>query len=846
MSASQALFRQAVSHTRITREEADLMVSRVHVREDTAELRAMQAYAEAAMGQAVADERYEELAVACMVTYIHSQVPGRFSVAMKRIHDGNRILDSAVWKFIEANSEVLDRAIRQTNDFRYPYRGVLTLMKSYLINSPTGTPMERINHLLMRVAVGNGYQTMTMDEILDVYVKLSEQLISVATPVMFNSGTLSGAPISCYLLPIKDDSIEGIYETLGEVAKLARSAGGIGLNVNMIRPKGDLIRSVNRESGGVPPMLKNYEATLAYVDQNKRRKGSAAIYLQPWHADIYDWLQLRTNEGAEETKCRSLFYGLWCPRLFFERVIEGGMWSLMSPVDCPNLNENCGHRFEALYTRYEAEGRFKHQVPARKLWQEIMKAECEIGMPYIHNGCLLNGTSNQQNLGTIQNSNLCAEIVEFSSPKETACCVLGSVVLWKIVRRYPAGHPEAGEPMMYRINSVTGDWSLDRDGNRVALTVVERLDLDMLADMVATLVRLLNSLISTATYVNKSTRRSNLRHRPLGIGVQGFAELLETLGLSFEDRETDLVNTAVFETMYYAAVTESIRQAKRDGPYDTWSGSPSRTGRLHFDLHGEYLQKYHSKYVGHKSVGIREEHLRVRHTMRRIRINNHLPFSAENSREIPMYDWDEVREDLQTHGMRNSLLLALMPTQSTSIILGNSESTYAKASNLFTHNMLAGSFVITNRNMVRDLRRVGLWTANIRDRIIAGEGSIQHITEIPENIRRIYKTAFEIDPMRMIDLSADRQWWIDQSQSFDHNVLDPKPAKLTRIYLYSYARGNGTVGYYTRSNPAIAGLKFAIDARLDLEMRGRGGKETPANETPSDPLDACGSGGCQG
>lgn len=638
------------------------------------------------------------------------------------------LISESVYSVVKNNAETLDAAIDHERDFLLDFFGFKTLERSYLLKLG-GKVAERPQHLLMRVAVG--IHGDDIPAVLETYELLSERWFTHATPTLFNASTPKPQMSSCFLVGMKNDSIDGIYDTLKTCAKISQSAGGIGLSIHNIRATGSYISGTNGTSNGIVPMLRVFNDTARYVDQGGgKRKGAFAIYLEPWHADIQDFLELRKNHGKEELRARDLFYALWISDLFMQRVEEEGDWSLFCPHDAPGLAECWGPEFEALYTRYEQEGRARKVIKARDLWTQILDAQIETGNPYMLYKDACNGKSNQQNLGTIQSSNLCTEIIEYTAPDEVAVCNLASLALPKYVI----------------------------DG---------KFDHQKLYEVTRVVTRNLNKIIDRNHYPVPEAERSNLRHRPIGLGVQGLADVFMLLRMPFESEEARQLNKEIFETLYFAACSASMELAQKEGPYETFAGSPASQGKLQFDLWG------------------------VEPTSR--------------------WNWNELKAKIQQHGMRNSLLVAPMPTASTAQILGNNECFEPYTSNLYTRRVLSGEFIVVNQHLLRDLVRLGIWNEGLKNKLIAANGSVQDIPEIPEDIRELYKTAWEIKQRALIDMAADRGAYICQSQSLNIFMPNPTHAKLTSMHFYGWKRGLKTGMYYLRSKAAAEATKFTVE-----------------------------------
>ncbi|MBW4891606.1 ribonucleoside-diphosphate reductase subunit alpha [Mucilaginibacter sp. HMF5004] len=680
---------------------------------------------------------YALLASRIAVSNLHKNTLKSFSETMRLLHtyvdpktgkNASLIADD-VWDVIEANAEELDSSIIYDRDFGFDYFGFKTLEKSYLLKLD-GKIAERPQHLFMRVSVG--IHKGDIDSVIKTYNLMSERWFTHATPTLFNAGTPKPQMSSCFLLAMKDDSIDGIYDTLKQTAKISQSAGGIGLSVHNVRATGSYISGTNGTSNGIIPMLKVFNDTARYVDQGGgKRKGAFAIYLEPWHADIFEFLDLRKNHGKEEMRARDLFYALWICDLFMERVEADGEWSLFCPHEAPGLADCWGKEFEALYTKYEKEGRARKTIKAQELWFAILDAQVETGTPYLLYKDAANGKSNQQNLGTIKSSNLCTEIIEYTSADEIAVCNLASLALPKYVTAGVFDHQKLYE--------VTYQVTLN-----------------------------LNKIIDHNYYPVVEASNSNFRHRPIGLGVQGLADAFIRLRLPFESEEAKQLNKEIFETIYFAAMTASKDLAIKDGAYETFKGSPLSKGQFQFDLW------------------------------------NVTPDSGR-------WNWDDLRSDVMNHGVRNSLLVAPMPTASTSQILGNNECFEPYTSNIYTRRVLSGEFVIVNKYLLRDLVNMGLWNNDMKNQIISANGSIQDIPEIPQDMKDLYKTVWEIKMRTIIDMAADRGAYICQSQSLNLFVSSPNASKLTSMHFYAWKKGLKTGMYYLRTQAASQAVKFTVE-----------------------------------
>lgn len=681
---------------------------------------------------------FAKLAARIAVSNLHKVTSKSFSNTMKRLYtyvdsksgQNAPLISKETWKVIHENAAELDDAIIYDRDFSYDYFGFKTLEKSYLMKID-GKVVERPQHLLMRVAVGIHGEDIAAA--IETYNLLSEKWFTHATPTLFNAGTPKPQLSSCFLLTMKDDSIDGIYDTLKQTAKISQSAGGIGLSIHNVRAKGSYIKGTGGTSNGIVPMLRNFDMTARYVDQGGgKRKGSFAIYLEPWHADVFDFLDLKKNHGKEEMRARDLFYAMWIPDLFMKRIENNEMWSLFCPNEAPGLADCWGEEFERLYEKYEKEGKARRQVKAQDLWFEILEAQIETGTPYMLYKDAANRKSNQKHLGTIKSSNLCTEIIEYTSPDEVAVCNLASIALPKFV------------------------------------TEEGKFDHQKLYEITKVVTRNLNKVININYYPVEEARKSNMRHRPIGIGVQGLADAFIMLRMPFDSPEARGLNKDIHETIYFAAMEASMELAKQHGPYETYKGSPVSKGIFQFDMWG---------------------------------------VTPDSGR----WDWENLKREVKQHGVRNSLLLAPMPTASTSQILGNNECFEPYTSNIYTRRTLSGEFIIANKYLMKDLIGLGLWSETMRQKLIAANGSIQSIVEIPQNIKDIYKTVWEIPQKAIIDMSADRGAYICQSQSLNIHLTNPNFGKLTSMHFYAWKKGLKTGMYYLRSTAAADAIKFTLD-----------------------------------
>ncbi|HEY9256534.1 ribonucleoside-diphosphate reductase subunit alpha [Chitinophaga sp.] len=687
---------------------------------------------------------YALLASRIAVSNLHKNTIKSFSKTMKKLYDyidpktgkSAALLSDEIWEIITKNADILDSSIIYDRDFAFDYFGFKTLERSYLLKTD-GKIQERPQHMLMRVSVGIHKED--IESAIKTYNLMSERWFTHATPTLFNAGTPKPQMSSCFLLTMQDDSIEGIYDTLKQTAKISQSAGGIGLSIHNIRATGSYISGTNGTSNGIIPMLRVFNDTARYVDQGGgKRKGAFAIYLEPWHADIYEFLDLRKNHGKEEMRARDLFYALWMPDLFMQRVEANGDWSLFCPHEAPGLHECWGEEFEALYAKYEQEGRARKTVKAQDLWFAILDAQIETGNPYLLYKDSANRKSNQQNLGTIKSSNLCTEIIEYTDANEVAVCNLASLALPRFVI----------------------------DG---------KFDHDKLYEVTYQATLNLNKIIDNNYYPIEEARRSNMRHRPVGLGVQGLADAFILMRYPFESDEAKKLNSEIFETIYFAGLNASNDLAKKDGAYETFPGSPASKGILQFDMW--------------------------------------------NVKPSARWNWDKLKKAIVKDGIRNSLLLAPMPTASTSQILGNNECFEPYTSNIYTRRVLSGEFVIVNKHLLKDLVELGLWDNDMKTKIISQNGSIQNIAEIPANIKELYKTVWEIKQRNLIDMAADRGAFICQSQSLNLFVDTPTNAKLTSMHFYAWKKGLKTGMYYLRTQAATQAVQFTVEKQGGQQMQ---------------------------
>jgi len=681
---------------------------------------------------------YAQLASRIAVSNLHKNTKKSFSQTMTDLYEykdpktgaNASLVAEDVYKTIMDNSERLDSTIIYDRDFNYDYFGFKTLERSYLLRT-LGQVTERPQHMLMRVSVG--IHGDDLESAIETYNMMSQGWFTHATPTLFNAGTPKPQMSSCFLLTMKEDSIDGIYDTLTQCAKISQSAGGIGLSIHDVRAKGSYIKGTNGTSNGIVPMLKVFNDTARYVDQGGgKRKGSFAIYMEPWHADIMDFLDLKKNHGKEEQRARDLFYAMWVCDLFMQRVEDGGTWTLMCPNECPGLSDVYGKEFEALYTKYETEGKGRETIKAQELWFKILESQIETGTPYMLYKDAANEKSNQKNLGTIKSSNLCTEIMEYTAPDEVAVCNLASIAVPKFVIDGEFDHKELYK-VTYRVT------------------------------------KNLNKVIDRNYYPVKEAENSNMRHRPVGIGIQGLADAFIKMRFPFDSPEARLMNKEIFETIYFAACTASKDLAIEEGAYESFKGSPASEGLLQPDLWGV----------------------------------------TPSDR----WDWKTLKAEIVEKGMRNSLLVAPMPTASTAQILGNNECFEPYTSNIYTRRVLSGEYIIVNKHLLRDLNALGLWNDEMKNKLIAANGSVQGIKEVPENLKALYKTAWEISQKVIIDMAADRGAFIDQSQSLNIFMENANFKKMSSMHFYGWKSGLKTGMYYLRTKAATDAIKFTVDKK---------------------------------
>ncbi|WP_233861581.1 ribonucleoside-diphosphate reductase subunit alpha [Tenacibaculum piscium] len=707
--------------------------------------------AEVAATMTTAHPDYAKLAARIAVSNLHKNTKPSFSETMidlyeyenPRTQKKSPLLADDVYEIIMKNADKLDTAIVYRRDFNYDYFGFKTLERSYLLKL-NGIIVERPQHMLMRVSIGIHKED--INEAIATYELMSKKYFTHATPTLFNAGTPKPQMSSCFLLQMQDDSIEGIYDTLKQTAKISQSAGGIGLSLHNIRATGSYIAGTNGTSNGIVPMLKVFNDTARYVDQGGgKRKGSFAMYLEPWHADIFEFLDLKKNHGKEEMRARDLFYAMWISDLFMERVQQDADWTLMCPQECPNLFDTYGEEFERLYTGYEAAGKGRKTIKARELWEKILESQIETGTPYMLYKDAANRKSNQKNLGTIRSSNLCTEIMEYTAKDEVAVCNLASIAIPMFV----------GE---------------DKNG-------VTFFDHKKLYKVTKKVIRNLDTVIDQNYYPVVEAENSNTRHRPVGLGIQGLADAFIMLRMPFTSDEAKKLNQEIFETLYFAAVTSSMEIAKAKEPYSTFKGSPMSRGEFQ-----------------HNMWGIKEEDLSGR------------------------WNWSNLRKDVMKHGVRNSLLVAPMPTASTSQILGNNEAFEPYTSNIYTRRVLSGEFIVVNKHLLEDLVALNLWDNSMKEDIMRANGSIQHIATIPQDLKDLYRTVWEMSMKDIIDMARDRGYFIDQSQSLNLFMKDPDYAKLTSMHFYGWRAGLKTGMYYLRTKSAVNAKQFTlnIDKTVDV------------------------------
>ncbi len=699
--------------------------------------------AETAASMAIVHPEYAHLAARIAVSNLHKNTNKSFSETISTLYhyidpkNGQPagLISEEAYQTVMENADKLDSAIIHDRDYAYDYFGFKTLEKSYLLKV-NGRVIERPQHLLMRAAVG--IHGSDIDSVLETYNLMSDRWFIHATPTLFNAATPKPQLSSCFLLTMTDDSIEGIFETLSRCAKISQSAGGIGLSIHNIRAKGSYIKGTGGTSNGIIPMLRVYNDTARYVDQGGgKRKGAFSVYLEPWHADVEEFLDLKKNHGKEENRARDLFYAMWMPDLFMERVKDNGNWSLFCPNEAPGLSDAYGEEFRALYTRYEQEGRARKTISAQALWFSILESQIETGTPYILYKDAANLKSNQKNLGTIKSSNLCTEIMEYTSKDEVAVCNLASLALNKFV--------------------IDGAF-----------------DFQKLHEITRVVTRNLNKVIDVNYYPIIEAQNSNRRHRPIGIGVQGLADAFIHLRMPFDSPEARQLNKDIFEAIYFAALTESCALAEKDGAYASFEGSPASQGILQYDM-----------------------------------------WDVTPSRN---WDWTSLKANIKKHGLRNSLLVAPMPTASTSQILGNNECFEPYTSNIYSRRTLSGEYIVVNKHLLQDLIKLNLWNEQLKEKLMAANGSVQEIAEIPDEIKALYKTTWEISQKVLIDMSADRGAFICQSQSLNLFMESPNFAKLSSMHMYAWSKGLKTGMYYLRTKAATEAIKFTLSEQYQKKF----------------------------
>ena len=703
---------------------------------------------------------FAKVAARIAVSNLHKSTKKSFSETMTDLHDyvnprtGKKasMIAEDVYKIIQDNADKLDSTIIYNRDFGYDFFGFKTLERSYLLKI-NGEIVERPQHMLMRVSVGIHKED--LDAAIETYELMSKRYFTHATPTLFNAGTPKPQMSSCFLLQMQDDSIDGIYDTLKQTAKISQSAGGIGLSIHNVRATGSYIRGTNGTSNGIVPMLRVYNDTARYVDQGGgKRKGSFAVYLEPWHADVFQFLDLKKNHGKEEMRARDLFFAMWIPDLFMKRVEENGEWTLMCPNECPHLFDTYGDEFEKLYTSYEQVGKGRKTVKARELWEKILEAQIETGNPYMLYKDAVNRKSNHKNLGTIRSSNLCTEIMEYTAPDEVAVCNLASIAI----------------PMFVSEGS---------DG-------VKFFDHKKLFKVTKKITKNLDTVIDENFYPVPEAENSNMRHRPVGIGIQGLADAFILLRLPFTSEEAKKLNQEIFETIYFASLTASMELAKEKEPYSSYKGSPISQGEFQFNM-----------------WNISEDELSGR------------------------WEWKKLRKSIAKNGVRNSLLVAPMPTASTSQILGNNEAFEPYTSNIYTRRVLSGEFIVVNKHLLEDLVNLGLWDNDMKEDIMRANGSIQHIETIPQELKELYKTVWEMSMKDIIDMARHRGYFIDQSQSLNLFMKDPDYSKLTSMHFYAWKSGLKTGMYYLRTKSAVNAIQFTVSKKTE---------ELPAGAVEEQPL----------
>ena len=762
---------------------------------------------------------YGILASRIEISNLHKQTKKKFSLVVEDLYnyvnpetnEKGSLISKKLYRIVNSNKKKINSSIIYDRDYGYDYFGIKTLQKSYLLQINKKI-VERPQHMLMRVAIG--IHGKDLDKAIETYNFMSLKYFTHATPTLFNAGTPKPQLSSCFLLQMQEDSIDGIYETLKQTAKISKNAGGIGLAIHNVRCNGSYIKGTNGHSNGIVPMLRVFNNTARYVDQGGgKRKGSFAMYLEPWHGDIFSFLNLRKNHGNEEDRCRDLFLGLWVPDLFMQRVFDDGIWSLMCPNQCKGLHLVYGEEFEKLYTSYEQKGKYLKQIKARKLWNAILDSQMETGTPYMLYKDACNKKSNQKNLGTIQSSNLCTEIIEYTSKDEAAVCNLASIGLPKFIKKSEnfkklkniilygktncmycklAKTFLEKNDMEYTYVSLDDTTLLENFFNKYNIVDEDRtlpkifndtlnmggysdfisylkpyFDFKLLGEITQLITRNLDQIIDINFYPIPQTKNSNLKHRPIGIGIQGLADVFYLLRLPFDSDDAKLLNKQIFATIYYNALVASNKLAIEKGSYSSFEGSPASKGLLQFDLW--------------------------------------------NQKPLDMYDWDEIKQSIIKNGLRNSLLLAPMPTASTSQILGNNECFEPYTTNVYIRRTLAGEFICINKHLLKDLMELGIWNKNLKNQILQNNGSLKNIDLIPDYMKNLYKTVWEISQKNIIDMAADRGIYIDQSQSLNIHMTAASHAKLTSMHFYGWNKGLKTGMYYLRTQAAVDSIKFTIN-----------------------------------
>jgi len=773
LDLSQSLNTQYLNLTSLT----DKIVTGLYPNVSTRELDTLASETSASLTSHHPD--YGTLAARICISQNHKLTPERFSWAMASLHDeGRGFLDSDVASLVSRRAEEIDRRIRHDRDFDLTYFGYKTLERAYLLKDDRSSLLERPQYLFMRVSLGlhcvqGGDEEENLRLAFETYDCMSRGLFTHASPTLFHCGTTHPQLSSCFLLRMESDSIKGIYDTLASCAMISKSAGGIGLSVHNIRARGTLIKGTRGRSNGLVPMLRVFDVTSRYVDQGGgKRPGAFAVYLEPWHADIFDVLNLKKNHGKEEQRARDLFYGLWIPDLFMERVKRDEKWSLMCPDKCKGLQDCYGSEFETLYKKYETEGKAVKTVRARELWHAILDAQIETGTPYMLYKDAINEKNNQKNLGTIQCSNLCTEILQYTNENETAVCNLASICLPKFVHSPNANYYGSIDPSR-----------AEATFNHTALHHVTKI-----------ITRNLNKIIDINQYPTPQCETSNKKHRPIGIGVSGLADVFLRMGMPFDSPEAKALNEAIFETIYHAALEASADLAAVQGSYETFRGSPAAEGILQFDLWKESPSAFPSHDRGEP------------------------------------YEWEELKARIQKVGLRNSLLVAPMPTASTSQILGVNECFEPFSSNLYLRRVKAGEFVVANPHLLQDLTSLDLWTPEVRNQLMRDGGSVQNIACVPDRLKKLYKTVWELKMKDIIDMAADRGRFVDQSQSLNLFLRDPTVEKLTAMHFYGWKKGLKTGMYYLRSRPAVNAIQYTVDKEATTELEQNLPTQDPEDE----------------